>query len=122
MTHMVAYSLDIIPWAQVTLSNPTNDAVNFVMEDKNGTSWDMKAVRQFDGSLKGFKVGENCPYYESDGWTFAKLHKNQYDEYATLESWDSAYDDFTFVWEFGEFGSENPQEGYDYYDELSITW
>lgn len=90
------------------------------MEDNNGTSWEMTAVRQFDGSVRGFKVGEECPYYESDGWTYAKLSKNEDGEYAILESWESAYDDFTIVMEFGEFGSQNPQKGKK--DQETITW
>jgi len=75
------------------------------MEDKAGVSWEMEAVRQTDGSVRGFKVGEDCPYYHTDGWVFALLHKNDYGEYAILESWASAEDDFTFVWEFEEFGT-----------------
>jgi hypothetical protein len=108
MTRMVAYNTDIIPFAQASLANPSGDGVTFVMEDKAGTSWEMEAVRQSDGSIRGFKVGEECPYYESEGWTYANLIKNSYGEYAILESWESAVDDFTFVWEFAEFGSQAP--------------
>ena len=82
----------------------------------------MEALRQTDGSIRGFKVAEDCPYFESDGWTFAALHKNSWDEYAILETWDSAPDDFTFVWEFAEFGSQEPQEGKDYWDDYTFTW
>lgn len=122
MTYTVAYSLDIIPWAQITLSNPSGDGVVFLMTDKDGVSWEMEAVRQTDGSVRGFKVGEDCPYYESDGWTFALLHKNNYGEYAIMESWESAEDDFTFVFEFEEFGTNQPQEGKNYWDDIETTW
>lgn len=122
MTRMVAFSNDIIPYAQATLANPSGDGVTFLMEDKAGSTWEMEAVRKSDGSIRGFKVGEECPYYESEGWTYANLHKNNLGEYAVLESWESAVDDFTFVWDFAEFGTQEPQEGKDYWDESAFTW
>lgn len=102
MVNVVGYSTDIIPYAQATLNNPSNDGVNFVMSDKDDISWTMEAVRGYDGSIKGFKVGEDCPY--ADEWKFAVLEKNSYDEYAILQSWPSAPENFTFVWEFNEYG------------------
>lgn len=122
MVNVVGYSQDIIPYAQTTLNNPSDDGVNFVMSDKNDSSWTMEAVRGFDGSIKGFKVGEECPY--ADEWNFALLDKNSYDEYAILQSWPSAVENFTFVWEFNEFGVGWAQEGRNYYDDIlsNMMW
>lgn len=62
----------------------------------------MEADRQADGSIRGFKVGKECPYY--DEWPYAFLEKNYLGEYAVLKSWDSALEDFTVVFEFNDFG------------------
>ena len=50
------------------------------------------------------------------------MHKNNYGEYAILESWESAEDDFTFVFEFEDFGTNEPQEGKNYWDDIETTW
>jgi len=57
MVNVVGYSQDVIPYAQATLNNPSSDGVNFVMSDKDDVTWTMEAVRGYDGSIKGFKVG-----------------------------------------------------------------
>jgi len=73
------------------------------MSDMGESSWTMEAVRGYDGLIKGFKVGEDCPYV--DEWSFAVLEKNSYGDYALLQSWPSAAENFTFVWDFNEYGA-----------------
>jgi hypothetical protein len=62
----------------------------------------MEAVRQFDGKIKGFHVGEDCPYY--DQWTYADVIQNPDGEYAMITSWPDAGEDFTIVYDFNEYG------------------
>jgi hypothetical protein len=119
MVNIVGYNTDIIPYAMATIENPSGDGKNFVWEDKDD-SWTMEAVRQADGSIKGFKVGEECPYY--DEWSYASLERNYEGEYAILKSWDSAVEDFTWVSEFNENGIGYAQEGRNYFNYDALAW
>jgi len=120
MVNTVGYNTDIITYAQATLTNPSDDGINFIWTDKDDNSWTMEAVRQTDGKIKGFRVGEECPYYDS--WNYASLSQNPDGEYALISSWPDAAEDFTIVYEFAEFGVGYAQEGKNWIDYEDLIW
>jgi len=118
--NVVGYNTDIITSAQATLTNPSGDGTNFIWEDKAGNSWTMEAVRKADGKIKGFFVGEECPYF--DEWTYAALGVNPDGEYAVISAWPSAAEDFSIVYEFAEFGVGYAQEGKNWVAFEELVW
>ena len=60
-------------WHYVTITNPSNDGLNFVWDNRAGVSWSLIAKYDETGMLNYFEVGQDCPYYES-GHTEARVN------------------------------------------------
>ena len=107
-------------WHYVEITNPSGDGGSFQWSNAAGVTWGLIAIQDEAGTIIGFEVGPDCPYYESGHMVADLVRDDNGDIVKVLGPWGEPY---TYMGGFDAMPEDEWANGDDYYhDEWYYSW